>query len=263
MTRVLHDTVISAGRSLEDIHRTFRKLLQLCCRKAPSLEDLLLRDGNPIVEAELLRRTAAGQGSSTAGGQGLSWVPEHQKLYASLRVPWGAKSPFPRTESSPWFKVLTPAYKSSLIYKQHKCMAGRPGHCSRCPDLLYNLDQSPDRTAQSTQLEDGRHRSCCMLPGQEFWVHRRGGSERLFLGYEALLLQGFPASKVETALSKVSNRFAHDLAGNAMTCQVTLAVVQSIMAALTWRNSEDKPATASSADTDDAMDLFAQLARGG
>ena len=49
------------------------------------METVLLKSTDAEVERELLRRTALGQPTST-----FSWVPEHQKLYANLRIQWGA-----------------------------------------------------------------------------------------------------------------------------------------------------------------------------
>ena len=63
-----------------------------------------------------------------------------------------------------------------------------------------------------------------------------GDEERLLLGREALMLQGFPVCRADT--DQVSERFLQDLAGNAMTLHVLLAVVQSAMAALTWKAGE-------------------------
>ena len=68
-------------RTLAAVFKTFRGLLKVCQRTPPSLETVLLKSTDEHVERELLRRTALGQPTST-----FSWVPEHQKLYAILRI---------------------------------------------------------------------------------------------------------------------------------------------------------------------------------
>ena len=67
------------------------------------------------------------------------------------------------------------------------------------------------------------------------WLHLPGDEERLLLGREALMIQGFPICRVDAANGAVPERFLQDLAGNAMTLHVLLAVVQSAMAALAWK----------------------------
>ena len=79
----------------------------------------------------------------------------------------------------------------------------------------------------------------CVLPSQVLWLHIPGDEERLLLGREALMWQGFPVCRADA--DSVSERFLQDLAGNAMTMHVLLAVIQSAMAALTWAG---KPAHA-------------------
>jgi hypothetical protein len=251
------------GRSLTDIFRTLRALVQVCQRKPPSVETLLLDDDNPAVEHELLRRTASGQGR---GAEGFSWIGEHQKLYGGLRLSWGVPSPHKPTINSPWLKTLTPAHRSALIYKHHKLLAtlstsaGTAAASSQCAELILDLDQSLDRNVQSKRGHDARTiLAPCMIPGQVLWVHMPHGVERLMLGREALMIQGYPVCKVAEGADKVTDRFLHDLAGNAMTLQVSLAVVQAAVAALTWRPCGEQPSSASRQDVDDALGLFEQV----
>jgi hypothetical protein len=99
-----------------------------------------------------------------------------------------------------------------------------------------------------------------MLPGQVLWVHSHLQPERLLLGREAMLLQGFPISEVDDGiLDGVSDRFLHDLAGNAMCSQVLLAVVQSAVSALRWRPPGEAPQVASKQDVHDVMELLSQI----
>ena len=50
------------------------------------------------------------------------------------------------------------------------------------------------------------------------------------------MLQGYPVAQVEEQLAKVSDSFLSDLAGNALSFLVLLAVVQSGLASFQWRD---------------------------
>ena len=131
-----------------------------------------------------------------------------------------------------------------------------------CSVLKFDVDQSPDRSVQSSLDDDGfAVLAPCMLPGQVLWIHAPHGNERLLLGCEALVIQGFPVALVAEQINKVPDRFQHDLAGNAMCLLVTLAVVQSSVAALSWRSCTEPVAAASRNNVDDAMTIFEELDR--
>ena len=203
-----------------------------------------------------MRRTALGQPSS------FSWIAEHQKLYANMRIQWGGPSPHSATSSSRWFKTLSALHKSNLVYRQHKCLAScRAGESmaeAQCREFAYSLDQSADRNTQSTRWEDGETIIApCVLPGQMLWLHIRGGEERPLLGREGLMLQGFPVCRADT--DQVPERFLQDLAGNAMTLHALLAVVQSAMAVLTWKAGEPTHPIAANGEIDAACALLDKL----
>ena len=155
------------------------------------------------------------------------------------------------TSSSRWYQTLPPCQKSVLVYRQHVYLSSRRSvECKaeqQCAELGITLDQSPDRNNQTTRGEDGKSVVApCLLPGQVLGLHIPGEEERILLGREALMLQGFPVCRVpkpggQISSEEVSERVLHDLAGNAMTFHVRLAVVQSAMAALTWKEGKTEP----------------------
>ena len=251
-------------RTVTDIFKTFRGLVALCQRRPCGAERLLLPDDNPHVERELLRRTASGKGVGPAG-----WVEKHRKAYNHIRLSWGLPTPHDKTTSSPWFRTLTGCQKSSLTYQHHKLLASvprleNPFRSNQCHTLMLDVDQSVDRAFKSTTLDDGKTAIApCMMPGQKMWVHTRDGQERLLLGREALVLQASPVALVEEQLAKVSDAFQNELAGNAMSFLVLLAVAQSGFASLTWReqSSDEDLGAASSLDVDEAMGLLGMMSR--
>ena len=189
------------------------------------MQACLLPDDHPLVEQELLRRTATGQGDPDMG-----FVEEHSSLYRGLHLSWGVPSPHPATTRSPWLATLTPCQKSFLILRQHQLLAGTrkvgPTPPERCPLLIVDLNPSPDRNRNSKPHEHGSgHLAPCMLPKQLLWTHKPEGHERLFLGWESMLVQGFPVGRVPYA-EEVPDGFLQDLGGNMMTTLVALAVVQ-------------------------------------
>lgn len=148
------------------------------------------------------------------------------------------------------------------MYKQHKslasCKTGESTAETQCREFAFTLDQSAERNAQSTLLEDGETIVApCVLPGQSLWLHIPGGEERLLLGREALVWQGFPVCRADA--DQVSERFLQDLAGNAMTMHVLLAVVQAAMAALTWKVGEPTHAISAKEELDSAYALLDKL----
>ena len=254
-----HSSLEFGDRTLADIFSTFRALLKVCQRTPPTLEKVLLKSDDDVVERELLRRTALGKSDSS-----FSWIAEHQRLYANLRLQWGAPSPHIATSSSRWFKTLSPYHKSVLVYRQHKFLASSRNGDARpqeqCRELALSVDQSADRNTQSTRWEDGATIIApCLLPGQLLWLHIPGDEERLLLGREALMLQGYPVCRGGQQADSVTERFLQDLAGHGMTLHVLLAVVQSAMAALSWKagNSTQEPSLKE--ELDSAFALFSRV----
>jgi len=103
-----------------------------------------------------------------------------------------------------------------------------------------------------------------MMPGQQMWVHAPAGEERLLLGREALVLQAFPVALVEEQLDQVTDSFQHELAGNAMSFLVLIAIAQSGFASLNWRKQsvlDGDLGSISLPDADEAVGLLDMMAR--
>ena len=101
------------------------------------------------------------------------------------------------------------------------------------------------------------------MPHQKLWIHNPDGQERLLLGREALVLQGFPVRLVEEQLDQQTDAFQHDIAGNAMSFLVLLAVAQSGFASLNWREqslSHERLGSISQPDADEAVGLLGMMA---
>ena len=79
------------------------------------------------------------------------------------------------------------------------------------------------------------------------------------LGREALMLQGYPVCRVGQQADSVTERFLQDLAGNGMTLHVLLAVVQSAMAALSWKAGKSTQQPSLKGELDSAFALFSRV----
>ena len=85
----------------------------------------------------------------------------------------------------------------------------------------------------------------------------------MLLGREALVFQASPVALVEEKLDKVNDAFQHDLAGNAMSFLVLLAVAQSGFASLNWREqplSHERLGSISQPDANEAVGLLGMMA---
>ena len=131
---------------------------------------------------------------------------------------------------------------------------------AQCREFAFGLGQSADRNTQSTRWEDGETIVApCLLPGQVLWLHIPGDEERLLLGREALMLQGYPVCRVRQQADDVPERFLQDLGGNAMTLHVLLAVTQAALAALSWKTGRSTQQPSLKEELDSAFALFSRL----
>ena len=136
---------------------------------------------------------------------------------------------------------------------------------SQCRTLLLDVHQNIERTFKNTTIDDGAITIApCRMLHQQVWVHTPNGEKRLFLGREALVLQAFPVALLEEEIDNVTDSFQHDLAGNAMSFLVLLAVAQSAFASLHWRKQsvlDQGLGSISLPDADEAVGLLGMMER--
>ncbi len=285
-------------RSVSDVFRTLRLLVQVCQRLPPSAESILLCDSDPVVSLELARRT-----SMERDAQPFSWLTEHKNFYDLLRIGVDATPPCNATSQSPWFKTLTRKQQSTLIIHQYtmlsstvvasskgRAASGKERKNSAAPEqktqmnvadyflkqasgstasgqtpgLKFMIDVNPSPGRVSASTKDTRNANVilapCIVPAQLLWLHRENASQRLLLGQEAMLLQGWPISVLGS--TDVTNSSLHDLAGNAMSPPVLLAVALSMIYAVSWKSEKcdsgrQEPSNDSNdADVNEALALF-------
>jgi site-specific DNA-cytosine methylase len=296
-------------RSLNDVFRTLRLLVQVCQRLPPSADSLLLNDSHPAVCSELARRTEKEREPAP-----FSWIKEHTKLLDSLLLPLDAPPPCDATLQSPWFKTLTRKQQSTLTIHQTTMLCSRmaasgqqrkktvgglinptqeqrnarrqdaaaqmtimdrlqarppaaSGQIVHASDLKFMIDLMPSPSRVSASTEDHRNVDVvlapCIVPQQLLWLHRDGNSQqqRLMLGFEAMLLQGWPIGRAPDGID-FSNSFLQDLAGNATSTPVLLAVVLAMFYSVSWKYQDaSENSDASDAEVDEALALFHRCQR--
>ncbi|OLP76607.1 hypothetical protein AK812_SmicGene43434 [Symbiodinium microadriaticum] len=171
------------------------------------------------------------------------WVEQHMAYAAAAKLRWGQQPP-EQLRSNRWYKTLTKREQDLLPLVQ-----------AVMPDCLFrDVSQNVSRVNVTTLTMDKAtermiHVAPTLLPKQLLWMDEavagRDKGGRLVLGREAMLLQGFPINpflaKLEDVLPQMawfpSEALMFDLAGNAMSLPVILAVLQAGFASLTWKAS--------------------------
>ena len=264
----------------------FRSMTASCMRSAPCFTEILLDASCEAVSAGLQElqnkreqaeeRAANAKAKAKAKAQpAANWVEQHLKASENLGVRWGQPAGHD-LESNPWFRTLTDREKDALVLsRSHAPQAG-----------FRNLSQSLNRIHTMSLVEGcAKHVAPTMLPGQLLFVELVS-PPRLLLGREALLLQGFPvetlfrdmdvagynmcddpfpnlagdsAKKRKKRLNDkpwLTEALMMDLAGNAFSFPVLLAVLQSAVCAVDYRAAT---ATVKVADVDEAFGALASL----
>ena len=62
--------------------------------------------------------------------------------------------------------------------------------------------------------------------------------ERLMVGREALLFQGFPINCMLEKLSEMPEKLSQDLAGNAVALPVSLALLMGTIFSVSWKDTD-------------------------
>lgn len=230
-------------RPLTAAFATFRALLLGCLRGGPCVTQILFQESSEPVQLELglrLDKRAKQREKDAEKKQGApappqSWAEQHMQFAQNHRVRWGQAVPA-KLAANQWYQTLGDREQDALSLLQQ---------CTPCI-VFRDLSQSIVRGNSNTWRQDSsKHVMSAVLPRMVLWCEAQN---RLVLGREALLMQGFPvqpflqilAARMETMpLAQQwhpSEALMMDLAGNAMALPVVLAMVQCALAALNWKD---------------------------
>ena len=128
------------------------------------------------------------------------------------------------------------------------------------PRLMVEVHPPISRLSTSILDEVHGEVSPCILPGQVLWLHLK--EPRPMLGWEAMLFQGWPITKVSIPES-ATNKLLQDLAGNGISLPVLLALVISMLMSLSFEHpcAEEEDATAQH-EADEALRLLGLMTEG-
>ena len=221
-----------------------QKYVGACQREPPCASIVLLREDSLPVENELNRRLSAGEKHTQYN------VSASITHFQGCGLRWGDVCVEDAFIATPWYGTLASLQKNVLTFS----LASQPGVV-----LCRDIGQSSARIRHSTIAEDGKHLAYCQMPGQVTWLQVPGGSPRLQLGRESLILQGYPIAKIADLIEKTSERQMQEIAGNMMAAPIPLAILQAVMAALPWRvatSSASAPSHSTADDVELALSCF-------
>ena len=229
------------SRSITSMFATLRAVMCSCIRSPCCGTEIPLPADDPAVAADLelreVKRQKRDQAAQKAGPTPQTWMDSHMAFARQLKFRWGQQVPA-SLRSNPCFQTLTKREQDVLRLAQ-----------VQSPKLLFrDLSQSVQRAnIQSEDAESGLHVFPTVLPKMLLWLE---GQERVWLGREALMCQGFPVLPLLSEHEAVKRPQAwsptealmQDLAGNAMALPVLMAILQSMFAAFSWEGTRDDAA---------------------
>ena len=222
-----------AIRSFDTFWRNVVRAMNDAKRAPPNAEDSLLPDTHPHVQKVLSSKLG-----KSPGGWEPGTVDIHQKHYASKGIRFGTLKPDQDTSSSPWHSTLSAREKDVCVFTR----AFHPGKHA------VDVGQSIYRSVHSSEVR-GAIVGPTSLPGSKVWWFSRC---RLQTGLESFAMTGFPIVKYPDLIEKYSDEFLADLAGNAFSGTIIVALVGILTALLPWTDSDrEEEEQDSSADTSD------------
>ena len=174
-------------RPLTAAFATFRALLLGCLRGGPCVTQILFQESSEPVQLELglrLDKRAKQREKDAEKKQGApappqSWVEQHMQFAQNHRVRWGQAVPA-KLAANQWYQTLGDREQDALSLLQQ---------CTPCI-VFRDLSQSIVRGNSNTWRQDSsKHVMSTVLPRMVLWCEAQN---RLVLGREALLMQGFP-----------------------------------------------------------------------
>ena len=224
-------------RSVSAMFTTLRAVMCSCVRSPCCATKIFLPPYDPAVKSYLEsrreKREKLREAAKKSGPAHHPWMNQHLAFARVLKYRWG--QPVPEDlKANEWFETLTDREKDVVRLTR-----------AQSPDLLFrDLSQSIAR-ANETTLSEGLHCLPTLLPRMLLWCEKE---QRLWLGREALIFQGFPVIPFLQAYEDAPKRpqawspseaLMTDLAGNAMSLPVVLAILQSLLTSLSWMEEAD------------------------
>ena len=231
----------STAEMFDNFKTKFTNIASRCRRKPPSLFDVLLPPGGPVLESALSEALAVRHASL----QG-NTVDLHMTAFRNSKMRWGAVRVRDTTQASRWFPSMPMRQQECLVYYQgtHKHVPVIAG-----VDISQSLQRMPQTFFWRGVEEDGIVCSPTLLPGTILWMtfpdpgagtcssvstHNRLVEERPLLGEEKMLLQGWPCNTTSPTAFADHRGILSKMAGNMFTSSVILTVFASMFYSIPW-----------------------------
>ena len=206
--------------SFDMYFKTFVKMMTRAKRRPPSVLECLLPDDHELVAAQLKSRQDKPHADWEKGS-----IKIHQDHYASKGLRWGSLEPTEATAASPWLKTLTAREQDCLICNMHLF-----------PEVGgFDVSQSIYRKYQSLTVH-GVTVSPAMIPKAVLWWVSRA---RLQIGYESMVLAGFPVARHRGLVDKHGDEVLKDLAGNCFSGTLIVAIFLAFCVLTPWQADEE------------------------
>ena len=192
--------------------RTMLSRTELFKSSPRPLGSMCLKDADPRLQSELARRQESAKGDSSASS---TWFETHRIFLKTKGLSWQEVVPPKTLQENPWFKVLPSREEQVLSYALQ--YAG--GNVTSA-----DISQRIDRVSLG---RDGVLPT--ITPHNKTWLVEQG---RPLTGFEALGLQGFPMDILSSSEHCPSDPQLMDLAGNAFSGPVVMAVLVCMFAGL-------------------------------
>ena len=194
--------------------------------KAPSLQEILLGEGNKHLSAELERRRKIPKDAPVRGAR---WIDDALDVCRVKRQRFHeAKRPCPIVAACPWFQCMSQREQGILAIN----------HSVHGSEVAVDISQgcgTHDRVAQLPV-----HQLPTLLPNSSWFVNFKATEHspavtRSIIGLEALTMQAYPWQLLsDEQIAKGSDSLFSDLAGNSFTETVVGAILDAALQSIPW-----------------------------
>lgn len=201
--------------------------------EALPLRKFLLSSDDAKVRGELERRQQSALGDSSA-----TWVDMHKEFFKSKGISYQHIKPSRDLSQNEWFSMLPMREKECLCWGLSRPLK-EAATVLTCIDVTQRIDR---------QICSWDFHLPTLTPGSKLWLascdaddrKENSNPKRFLTGWEALQAQGYPMAWLQGL--EFSDPQMADLAGNAFTSTILLALEMSIVINIDPRATTENPA---------------------
>ena len=170
------------------------------------------------------------------------------QVYREHSLRFGAVSASEQ-EASPWYDTLPDREMDCVKFR----LAVSP--VVRGTDIGQSIWRLRDHREESP----GVFAVPCVMPKMKQWDYVKN---RMYIGTELLLIQGFSVAKMQQLLGATPQRLQADLAGNVFAPTVVMSVLSGVVFGTLWGSDDDgNQVETTTTETADAMSVLKRARR--